>query len=158
MAVKCREARADQEWSADTATDRAAGAGQGNPETYGLEHLTWKLIMLAASDQFVDRLACRTAGMQRPVLAGNCVRAAHNLTVSLGVSHALWAEACAVLAEQAAVVCVGLIDHAMHREDNPVRRPNGYFRSTLRKADRGEPHRHKSVFGILKRGRGQSDV
>jgi replication initiation protein RepC len=92
--------------------------------------------------------------MQRPVLAGDCVRAAHDLTASLGVSHALWTEACAVLGEQAAAVCVGLIDQAMHREDNPVRRPNGYVRSRLRKADSGEIHWHKSVFGLLKRGRG----
>jgi hypothetical protein len=34
----------------------------------------------------------------------------------------------------------------------------GYFRSMLRKAERRELHLHKSVFGILKRGRGQRDV
>jgi hypothetical protein len=65
-----------------------------------------------------------------------------------------WGEACAVLDEQAAAVCVVLIDQAMHREDNPVRQPNGYFRSMLRKAERGELHLHKSVFGILKRVQG----
>ena len=59
---------------------------------------------------------------------------------------------------QAATVCVVLIDQAIHREDNPVRKPNGYFRSMLQKAERGELHLHKSVFGILKRDRGQSDV
>jgi replication initiation protein RepC len=63
-----------------------------------------------------------------------------------------------VLDEQAAAVCVVLIDQAMPREDNPVRQPNGYFRSMLRKAERGELHLHESVFGILKRGGGQSDV
>ena len=36
--------------------------------------------MLAASDRFMDRLVCQTAGMQRPVLAGDCVRAAYDLT------------------------------------------------------------------------------
>ena len=109
--------------------------------------------MLAASDRFMDRLVCQTAGMQRPVLAGDCVRAAYNLTGYLGISHSLWAEACAVLGEQAAAVCVVLIDHAMHRDDNPVRKPNGYFRSMLRKAEREELHLHKSILGILKRGR-----
>jgi hypothetical protein len=39
---------------------------------------------------------------------------------------------------------------------NPVE--SGYFRSMLGKAERGELHLHKSVFGILRRGRGQSDV
>lgn len=114
--------------------------------------------MLAASERFLDRLVCRTAGLQRPVLAGDCVKAAYDLTGALGISHALWAEACAVLGDQAAAVCVVLVDHAMHREDNPVRKPGGYFRAMLRKAERGELHLHKSVFGILKRGRGQSDV
>jgi replication initiation protein RepC len=51
-----------------------------------------------------------------------------------------------------------VIDQAMHREDDPVRRPNSYFRSMIRKAESGEFHLHKSVFGILKQGRGQSDV
>jgi hypothetical protein len=137
---------------------RSAGAGQGRQESHGLEHLTWKQIMLAASDRFMDRLVCQTAGMQRPVLAGDCVRAAYGLTGHLGISHALWAEACAVLGEQAAAVCVVLIDHAMHREDNPVRKPQAYFRSMLRKAERGELHLHKSIFGILKRGRGLCDA
>jgi replication initiation protein RepC len=96
--------------------------------------------------------------MQRPVLAGDCVKAAYDLTAYLGISHSLWAEACAVLGHQAAAVCVVLIDQAMQRPDNPVRKPNGYFRSMIHKAERGELHLHKSVFGILKRGRGLHDA
>jgi replication initiation protein RepC len=46
-----------------------------------------------------------------------------------------------------------LIDQAMHRQDNPVRKPNGYFRSMIRKAESGELHLHKSVFSLLKAGR-----
>jgi hypothetical protein len=70
-------------------------------------------------------------------------------------AHAIdcWGEACAVLDEQAAAVCLVLIDQTMPGEDSPVRQPNGYFRSMLRKAERGELHLHKSVFGILKRSR-----
>jgi hypothetical protein len=34
----------------------------------------------------------------------------------------------------------------------------GYFRSMLRKAERGELYLHKSIFGILKRGRGLCDA
>jgi hypothetical protein len=49
---------------------------------------------------------------------------------------------------------VVLIDYAVHREDNPVRKPRAYFRSMLRKAEREDLHLHKSIFGILKRGRG----
>ena len=63
-----------------------------------------------------------------------------------------------MLGEQAAAVCVVLIDHAMHREDNPVRKPTGYFRSRLRKAERGELHLHRTIFGILKRRRGLIDA
>ena len=46
---------------------------------------------------------------------------------------------------QAATVCVVLSDHAMHRNDNPVHKPNGYLRSMLLKVERGELHLHKSV-------------
>jgi replication initiation protein RepC len=58
---------------------------------------------------------------------------------------------------QAATVCVVLSGHAVQRKDSLVRKPNGYLRSMLRKTERGELHLHKSVFGILKRGRRQSD-
>jgi hypothetical protein len=58
-----------------------------------------------------------------------------------------------MLGEQAATVCVVLIDYAVHWEDNPVRKPQAYFRSMLAKAERGEWRLHKSIFGILKRGR-----
>ena len=59
---------------------------------------------------------------------------------------------------QAATVCVVLSGHAVQRKGSLVRKPNGYFRSMLRKAERGELHLHKSVFGILKRGRGPYDA
>ena len=59
---------------------------------------------------------------------------------------------------QAATICVALSGHAVQRKDSSVRQPNGYFRSMLRKAEGGELHLHKSVFGILKRDRGQSDI
>jgi hypothetical protein len=36
---------------------------------------------------------------------------------------------------------------------DPVRKPNGYFRSMIRKAESGDLHLHKSVFGILKRSK-----
>ena len=87
------------------------------------------------------------------MLAGGCVKAAYDLTGYLGISHALWAEACAVLGEQAADVCVVLIDHAMHRKNDPVREPQAYFRMMLAKAERGGLHLYKSIVGILKRGR-----
>jgi hypothetical protein len=132
-----------------------ARAGKGSAHSCGLEHLTWKQIMMAASDRFMDRLVCHTAGMQRPFVAGDCVRAAYDLTRSLGISHTIWAEACAVLGDKAAAVCVILIDHAMHRPDNTVRKPGAYFRAMIRKSQAGELHLHKSVFGILGRGRGQ---
>jgi hypothetical protein len=53
---------------------------------------------------------------------------------------------------------VVLSGHAVQRKGSLVRKPNGYFRSMLRKAERGELHLHKSVFGILKRGRGPYDA
>jgi hypothetical protein len=46
----------------------------------------------------------------------------------------------------------------MQREDNAARKPKGYFRSMLWKAERGDLRLHKFIFGILSRGRGQRDV
>jgi hypothetical protein len=43
--------------------------------------------------------------------------------------------------------------HAMHGKNDPVREPQAYFRTMLAKAERGELHLHKPIFGILKRGR-----
>jgi hypothetical protein len=42
----------------------------------------------------------------------------------------------------------------MHRPDNAVRKPSGYFRAMIGRAARGELHLHRTVFGILKAGRG----
>ena len=53
---------------------------------------------------------------------------------------------------------VVLIGWAIRREDDPVRKPNEYFRLMLRKAERGELHLQKFLFVILKRGGGPSDV
>jgi hypothetical protein len=51
-----------------------------------------------------------------------------------------------------APVSVVLIARAVRREDDPVRKPNEYFRSMLRKVERGELYLQKSLFVILKRG------
>jgi len=134
------------------ATDGRQAAEQKAKPPCGLEHLNWKQIIQAASDRFLDSLVRQTAGMQRQVLAGDCVRAAYDLSRTLGISHDVWVEACTALGEQAAAVCVILIDHAMHRPDNAVRKPSGYFRAMIGKAGRGELHLHKSIFGMLKAG------
>lgn len=137
------------------ATDGKRADEQKAKPPCGLEHLNWKQIIHAASDRFLDSLVRQTAGMQRQVLAGDCVRAAHDLSRMLGISHDVWVEACTELGEQAAAVCVILIDHAMHRPDNAVRKPSGYFRAMIGKAGRGELHLHKSIFGLNKQaGRG----
>jgi Replication protein C C-terminal region len=168
-AARPAKAEAGRGGQGDTASDQTATAqkavpaalpptpedrGQGAKPSCGLEHLTWKQIMLAASDRFRDRLVIGMAGLQRPLLAGDCVRAAYDLTGFLGISHEVWAEACAALGEKAAAVCVILIDHAMHRPDNQVQKPNGYLRAMIRKSLSVELYLHKSIFGILKREEG----
>jgi hypothetical protein len=87
----------DHKLPADMAAGHTDRGAQGRQHSHSLEHFTWQQIMLPVSDRFVDHLVYRSAGMQRPVLAGDCVRAAYDLTGYLGISHALWAEACAVL-------------------------------------------------------------
>ena len=90
--------------------------------------------------------------MHRSALAADCVKVADDLTAYLGISDSFWPKSCAVLGEQAAAVCVGLINYAVHREDKAMHKPIGYIRSMLRKAESGELHRHNSLFAMFKRG------
>jgi replication initiation protein RepC len=54
-----------------------------------------------------------------------------------------------------AALCVLITDHAALRQKDRVMNPGGYLRSMTRKAQRGELHLHRSVFGILSKNKDQ---
>lgn len=145
-------------------TERAGGEcqelkpGQNRQEkphvTAGLDHVTWKQVLNAASDRFRAHIPVHG----RPLDWKDLVDAACGLLPELGISKSAWNEACTVLGTTGAALCVLITDHAALRTQDRVRNPGGYLRSMTRKAQRGELHLHRSIFGILNKSKDQCDA
>lgn len=119
----------------------------------GLQHITLKQVVNAASERFLERL---------PISSGNInwseiVEAAYQMRPDLGISQKSWGTACLTLGRTGAAIAVLLTDQATQRANNPVRKPAGYFNAMVSRAKIGELHLHKSVFGILSRDRKVED-
>jgi hypothetical protein len=138
--------------------DQDLKPGQGReekpPVTAGLDHVTWKQVLNAASDRFRAHIPVHN----RPLDWKDLVDAAYGLLPELGINKSAWNEACIVLGTTGAALCVLITDHAALREKDRVQNPGGYLRSMTRKAQRGELHLHRSIFGILGKSRDQCDA
>jgi len=132
--------------------------GQNSQEkphvTAGLDHVTWKQVLNAASDRFRAHIPVHG----RPLDWKDLVDAASGLLPELGISKSAWNEACTVLGTTGAALCVLITDHAALRTQDRVRNPGGYLRSMTRKAQRGDLHLHRSIFGILNKSKDQCDA
>jgi len=120
----------------------------------GLDHVTWKQVLNAASDRFRAHIPVHN----RPLDWKDLVEAAYGLLPELGVNKSAWVEACTVLGTTGAALCVLITDHATLREKDRVLNPGGYLRSMTRKAQQGELYLHRSIFGILNKNKGQRDA
>lgn len=116
----------------------------------GLQHITLKQALNAASERFRAHIPLEPRPMNWPDL----IEAAYRLKPDLGISQKSWGEACFTLGRAGAAVCLLLTDQAGQREDDPVRKPGAYFRAMVKRARTGELHLQPSVFGILKREEG----
>ena len=116
--------------------------------------MTWKQVLNAASDRFRAHIPVHN----RPLDWKDLVDAAHGLLPELGINKSAWNEACTVMGTTGAALCVLITDHAALREKDRVRNPGGYLRSMTRKAQRGELHLHRSIFGILSKNKDQCDA
>lgn len=116
--------------------DLASGAG--------LQHVTLKIVLQAASDRFRGYLPVEP----RPTSWADAVEAAHRLLPALKISQEQWGEACSLLGRAGAAVCVVITDQGMHREADRVRHPAAYFRGMLNKARGRELRLHSSIFGL----------
>jgi replication initiation protein RepC len=152
-----------QHRSRGTTPGRAGGANQQPPAqgrdeklpvASGLDHVSWKQVLNAASDRFRAHIPVHN----RPLDWKDVVDAAYALLPELGISKSAWVEACTVLGTTGAALCVLITDHAAWREKDGVRNPGGYLRSMTRKAQRGELHLHRSIFGILSKNKDQCDA
>ena len=130
------------------------GGREKPPVTAGLDHVTWKQVLNAASDRFRAHIPVHN----RPLDWKDLVDAANGLLPELGINTSAWNEACTVLGTTGAALCVLITDHAALREKDRVRNPGGYLRSMTRKAQRGELHLHRSIFGILNKAKDQCDA
>ena len=113
----------------------------------GLQHITLKQALNAASDRFRDHIPLE----QRAMNWHDVVTAAYSLKGELHISQNAWSHACVTLGRTGAAICLLLTDQACMRADDPVRKPAGYFNAMINRAKTGELHLNKSIFGILKR-------
>ena len=128
--------------------ERAGGAARDNVITAtGLQHITLKQALNAASGRFREHLPLNSAALSWSDMA----EAAWKLRPELHISQQNWAEACQLLGRTGATVCLILTDQAVQRERDRVMKPGAYFRAMINKARVGDLHLHKSIFGILKR-------
>jgi hypothetical protein len=152
---RCHGKTSGRAGGADQQPDDSARDRQEKPPlASGLDHVTWKQVLNAASDRFRAHIPVHN----RPLDWKDLVDAAWALLPELGISKSAWVEACAVLGTTGAALCVLITDHAALREKDGVRNPGGYLRSMTRKAQRGELHLHRSIFGILSKNRNQCDA
>lgn len=113
----------------------------------GLQHITLKQALNAASSRFKDQMPLEP----RPMNWNDFVEAAYKLKSELDIGQKSWANACVTLGRSGAAICLLLTDQAAQREDNRVMKPAAYFNAMIARAKTGELNLHKSIFGILKR-------
>ena len=120
----------------------------------GLQHITLKQALNAASDRFRAHMPMEG----RPMNWNDFVEAAYKMKGDLMIAQSSWARACATLGRPGAAICLLLTDQAQHREHKPVHKTGAYFNAMINRAKDGELHLHNSVFGILKREYGDMDA
>lgn len=108
----------------------------------GLEHVTLKNAIAAASQRFQDHLP------ENPRW-NDFVEAAYAIRRTLGISQQSWGDACHTLGRTGAAMCVLITDQASQRTEHPVRKPAAYFHSMHKRSKQGKLHLHKSIFGLL---------
>ncbi len=110
----------------------------------GLQHISLKQVLQAASDRFLGYLPLTN----RPMEWNDVVEAAYRLRFELHISQQSWGEACGVLGRVGASLCVLITDQGSQRAENRVTQPAAYFRGMVNKARSGELRLHNSVFGL----------
>ena len=131
----------------DTSQKRDRGLSEEMILKTGLQHITMKQALNAASSRFKAHMPMEP----RPMNFNDFVEAAYKLKSELGISQSHWGRACVELTRVGAAMCLLLTDQAAQREDDPVKKPAAYFNAMIGRARAGELYLHKSIFGLLKR-------
>ncbi len=120
---------------------------QSIPESAGLQHITLKQVINAASPRFKDHIPLEP----RPAEFRDLVEAAYSLAPDLYITKGMWSRAVQTLGRNGAAICLLLTDKGLDKEINPVRKPANYFNAMVTRAQKSELHLQKSIMGILKR-------
>lgn len=107
----------------------------------GLQHITLKHALQAASDRFRSHLPLTP----RPLNWSDIVEAADSVRRELQIPQKIWGEACQLLTRPGAALCVLLTDLATQRVVNPVLRPTAYFRGIVGKATQRSLRLHGTI-------------
>jgi replication initiation protein RepC len=106
----------------------------------GAEHVSVRAAWNAASDRFRSLMG----GCEEP---GHLVSAAKDSLRRLGISGFQWDEACQILGDYGAALCV-LVTERRHRLGQ-IQAGRSYFQALARRALRGRLAIHKSIFGLI---------
>ncbi|SFU16852.1 Replication protein C C-terminal region [Pseudovibrio denitrificans] len=115
----------------------------------GIEHITLAQVLTCASPMMHDMIKVeqQTAETDWQVV----ISAARPAARYLGVCEHMWQEACRKLGETTTATIIVIAERKGFDPSTFVNSYNGYLRGCLAKAERGELHLHKSIFGMLHR-------
>ncbi len=127
-----------------------SSSNQAGYYSSGIEHITLKQVWACASPMFRDmiRNASKTGGTD---WAG-VVEAAQLAAGYLGISAPAWQEAYNKLGASAAATIIVIAERRSTDPAHPINSYGGFLRGCLAKAEAGDLHLHKSVFGLLSKG------
>ena len=113
----------------------------------GTEHITYEMVLDAASDEFVECIQPSTASNKYTDLNTAAARMCHRM----GIGRFAWIKACSVMGDTAAAVAVLIIDRNRQHPIIPVVNPGGVLRGMTAKARTGDLNLHRSLYSILSR-------
>ncbi|QUS58991.1 plasmid replication protein RepC [Pseudovibrio brasiliensis] len=124
-------------------------AGKSNTQnvTSGIEHITLKQVLACASPILQEMI--RNAQRSNEVDWSAIIVAAEQASQYLGISQSAWKQACAVVGATAAATIIIVAERKGADPQTPINSYGGFLRGCLAKAEHGELHLHKSVFGLL---------
>ena len=115
----------------------------------GLQHITLKHAVSAASDRFKNYLPLE----ESDITWAEFIDAAYKLKNELNISQRSWGRGCEVLGRSGAALCVLITDQSELRLLNPTENTNAYFCAMVERAKRGELKIHNSLFGLMHKKR-----
>lgn len=116
--------------------------------TSGLEHVSLPMALAAAPDDWTVELERFSEHGWSALVA-----VAYERMPALGINQSAWAMAQAVLGRHGAAILVLIADAQHSARGGTIRNPGAWMRRMAERAERGEAHLHRSVFGILHEGR-----